>query len=33
VIVTLRERYESNTMNDRDGYWNGVMLAWCEKVK
>lgn len=31
MTVTIRERHESSVTNDRDGYWNGVMLAWCEK--
>lgn len=33
VTVTLRERYESTRLNDSDGYWNGVLVAWCEKTR
>lgn len=31
VSVRFRERFESNRMNDADGYWNGVLMMWCRK--
>jgi hypothetical protein len=33
VSVRFRERYESNRMNDTDGYWNGVLMMWCVKTE
>lgn len=29
--VVTRNVYESDTMNDAAGYWNGLLVAWCEK--
>jgi hypothetical protein len=29
--VISRIVYPSDKMNDRDGYWNGLLVAWCEK--
>jgi hypothetical protein len=29
--ITKRNVYESSVMNDRAGYWNGLLVAWCEK--
>ena len=29
--VISRIVYPSDKPNDRDGYWNGLLVAWCEK--
>jgi len=31
VSVTRRSVYASDRINDADGYWNGLLVAWCEK--
>lgn len=31
--LTIRQAYDSERTNDRDGYWNGVLVAWCEKTR
>lgn len=31
VRVRVRHEYHSFQMNDADGYWNGLLVAWCEK--
>lgn len=32
VKVGSRNIYESKRENDADGYWNGLLVAWCEKT-
>lgn len=32
VSVGSRNVYESKTLNDSEGYWNGLLVAWCEKT-
>jgi hypothetical protein len=32
VIVTHRNVFDSEKLNDAEGFWNGVLFAWCEKV-
>lgn len=32
VKVVSRNVYESKKMNDAGGYWNGLLVAWCEKA-
>jgi hypothetical protein len=31
VRVTRRSVYPSDRINDAAGYWNGLLVAWCEK--
>lgn len=31
MTVRFREQYASFITNDRDGHWNGMLVAWCEK--
>jgi hypothetical protein len=31
VEVVSRMVYESSTENDVDGFWNGLLVAWCRK--
>jgi hypothetical protein len=31
VEVVSRMVYESSTENDANGYWNGLLVAWCRK--
>lgn len=31
INVISRIVYPSEKMNDADGYWNGMLIAWCEK--
>jgi hypothetical protein len=31
INVVSRNVYPSDRLNDADGYWNGVLVAWCEK--
>lgn len=31
MTVVSKNVYESHTTNDRDGYWNGLLVAWCVK--
>ncbi len=30
--VVSRNVYPSDRLNDADGYWNGLLVAWCEKT-
>lgn len=32
VRVKRRNVFESERMNDVAGYWNGLLVAWCEKI-
>lgn len=32
VNVLSRNVYESTRQNDVEGYWNGLLVAWCEKT-
>lgn len=32
VSVVSRMVYESETLNDANGYWNGLLVAWCRKT-
>ena len=31
LSVRSRNVYESTVLNDANGYWNGLLVAWCEK--
>jgi hypothetical protein len=31
VEVVARVAYESTSLNDVNGYWNGLLVAWCAK--
>lgn len=31
LIVVSKNVYESSVTNDRTGYWNGLLVAWCVK--
>lgn len=31
MTIMSKNVYESGTLNDRDGYWNGLLVAWCAK--
>jgi hypothetical protein len=31
LTVVSKNVYESRTTNDREGYWNGLLIAWCVK--
>lgn len=32
VNIVKRNVYQSSVTNDTEGYWNGLLVAWCEKV-
>ena len=32
MIVVSRLVYASDILNNKNGYWNGLLVAWCEKT-